>query len=1216
MKTKFRIIIIVICCVSTQLFSQNPDNKVSNLKSSWIGNSFPGGAKWVQHNIQKAQVDANGEIHVYSNWDEARRPGAKYQGIKNPDGSWYGDKIGHQEHEDAFANVSGDKVTIDGVEWYIEGYIDTHRESDPGRLERWGKEVKKSGTEVVISDLEKATSLGIDRLNNLLMVTDDGPTRKTVRFYDTDGQFVKEIGVPGGVWPENVGGDPSMNGVIDTELKFWDLVGCGTDSTGNIIVVMSDIWKQSGVSIKAFNPSGEELLWELHADPFCDVADFDRDVDGTIVYGPMSKFQMDYTKPVGKQYTKVAHTLNPHKYPNDWRLSQEWSNKNLGSSMVRYVQGVKFLYYTGMYGGLHIYKFNPETDGEIAIPSQELFAPGGRNHLDVHDNGDVYELLYTDQRIRKTPALGVDSNGDIIWGAQIIYDRPSEFSRILGCSYVGGPNDEMLVGGFFPGDEDQTGWKHVGKRMVKYANWNANPTMVWSHHFESWYHMDDAVAHRRVNKSMHAVGDYVFVDWGNYNYNGENRQDSPGVIDVFSLNTGEKVGEIFAGPEVMNQSSWHDLLISFHIMQRSNGEYLVLSEENWKSKYLLFQWCPTGNCPENGYIRLNTPIDGAHIAPGDSVSLGVDLNTTLDVLKVEYLADSIVIAEAVVFPYIANYSFTDESIVNLSARFISSKYDTINSINSSRIYVYRPHVDSIIISPRDTTIFIGDSIFISYEAFDQFHFQIETTPSWSVSEGASISEDGWFKSNGEIGDFMIIAFIGSVADTIIIAVNKLDILTIKIYPLEPFMHVERELQLRSFAYDQSGGLVDSVNKFEWQVISGQGDVDEMGLFTAGDTPGMSRVVAIYKEKTDTLSITILPKANWVNKDIGPVGIKGGVLIDDEKDEFTVTASGSDIWGNSDEFHYVFRPLFGDGQISARVDGFNNTHPWTKTGVMIRERISPSSAHVSALITSANGLVSLYRLATGGGSDRSAKLMVEPPYWMKVSRSGNVFTTSESTDGIIWNIVQELYIPMADTVLIGLAATSHDNDSLVTIKYSNVVSSGFDLISLTGITLNMSSIEMYPEEQFQLQVYLLPENTTLPPTIEWSSSDEGVATVDKNGLITAMSEGSVTITATTLDGNHMASCRVHVLLTSVSETYQNLNLKLYPNPLSNGNLTIHVGCETLNAAISVHSIAGQLIYKDNFSGISREISGDLFKKGVYIIALKTNQGTYNKLFIKQ
>ena len=54
------------------------------------------------------------------------------------------------------------------------------------------------------------------------------------------------------------------------------------------------------------------------------------------------------------------------------------------------------------------------------------------------------------------------------------------------------------------------------------------------------------------------------------------------------------------------------------------------------------------------------------------------------------------------------------------------------------------------------------------------------------------------------------------------------------------------------------------------------------------------------------------------------------------------------------------------------------------------------------------------------------------------------------------------------------------------------------------------------ETSQLTYTLTPENPT-NPNIVWISSNEGVATVDENGLVTAIDNGVATITGTTEDG---------------------------------------------------------------------------------------------------
>lgn len=69
------------------------------------------------------------------------------------------------------------------------------------------------------------------------------------------------------------------------------------------------------------------------------------------------------------------------------------------------------------------------------------------------------------------------------------------------------------------------------------------------------------------------------------------------------------------------------------------------------------------------------------------------------------------------------------------------------------------------------------------------------------------------------------------------------------------------------------------------------------------------------------------------------------------------------------------------------------------------------------------------------------------------------------------------------------------------------------------SLNGKSIGIDPDtadNTFKLNMYIYPENAC--QTVTWKSSNEKVATVDENGLITAVALGKSTITATTTDGS--------------------------------------------------------------------------------------------------
>ena len=79
------------------------------------------------------------------------------------------------------------------------------------------------------------------------------------------------------------------------------------------------------------------------------------------------------------------------------------------------------------------------------------------------------------------------------------------------------------------------------------------------------------------------------------------------------------------------------------------------------------------------------------------------------------------------------------------------------------------------------------------------------------------------------------------------------------------------------------------------------------------------------------------------------------------------------------------------------------------------------------------------------------------------------------------------------------------------------------VPATGVTLSESSLVLDVGETAQLTAAVVPEGTT--DGLVWSSADESVATVDANGLVTAVGPGRTVITATA--GSVSAECSVTV-----------------------------------------------------------------------------------------
>src|SRR5262249_7919851 len=108
---------------------------------------------------------------------------------------------------------------------------------------------------------------------------------------------------------------------------------------------------------------------------------------------------------------------------------------------------------------------------------------------------------------------------------------------------------------------------------------------------------------------------------------------------------------------------------------------------------------------------------------------------------------------------------------------------------------------------------------------------------------------------------------------------------------------------------------------------------------------------------------------WDHSDIGNVGYAGDASY--ATGQFTVQASGDDIWNTADAGHIVYLSLNGDGEIKARVVSVQNTDGWAKAGVTFRESLAAGSTHASMFVTPGNGTAFQYRAATSGDSTHTA-----------------------------------------------------------------------------------------------------------------------------------------------------------------------------------------------------------------------------------------------------
>ncbi|PHK09294.1 NHL repeat-containing protein, partial [Nostoc linckia z13] len=460
-----------------------------------------------------------------------------------------------------------------------------------------------------IADIVEPTAIAINPQGKLL-VAENGSLQQIL---------IYEIKDP----PVQIGSFGCKNGIYTgisgeiRDLKLYGITGVGTDASGNIYI-NSNGFNKSGTDLRKFAPSGK-LLWRSLGLIFVDNADADPKTDGVDLFTKQEQYQMDYSKAAGKQWTYKAYTLNPFKYPQDPRL-----HTSPDATFVRRIQGKPFLFLTDMYNSfLQIYRFNPATDGKIAIPAGMFVGTNGadkpfltgnwppyqpqkgewiwrdsngngkfeNNEYDtskdypyiggwwVDSKGDVWKALRTQDGIgiRHYPLQGIDSKGNPIYSYSSMEKQttPKIFNDLRRIEYFP-QTDTMYLSGFTvdrPAFGDDTGV--AGSEIARFDNWSkGNRTPRWRVVIPH-----DTTGKREVSTAaMSVAGDYVFAV-----------TVKTAEVYVYNATTGVQVQKLKPDPEVGSESGWIDIPYGIRAFRRSNGEYLIFVEENWKGKVIMYR---------------------------------------------------------------------------------------------------------------------------------------------------------------------------------------------------------------------------------------------------------------------------------------------------------------------------------------------------------------------------------------------------------------------------------------------------------------------------------------------------------------------------------------------------------------------------------------------------------------------------------------------------
>ncbi len=226
-------------------------------------------------------------------------------------------------------------------------------------------------------------------------------------------------------------------------------------------------------------------------------------------------------------------------------------------------------------------------------------------------------------------------------------------------------------------------------------------------------------------------------------------------------------------------------------------------------------------------------------------------------------------------------------------------------------------------------------------------------------------------------------------------------------------------------------------------------------------------------------------------------------------------------------------------------------------------------------------------------------------------TATVLPETAEDKSVIWSSDNESVATVSDA---GLVTAVDAGTATITVT---TVDGGRTATFVATVIVEVASVELNDDEEtilvgetYTLTATVLPANA-MDKSVTWRTSNETVATVSDQGVITGLVPGQSLITVTTVDGNLQDTFVITVeTILSVAQGIEK-SIVIYPNPATS---SIHVKGVS-NATLEMYDLSGSIVIKDRISQ-SKPFSLSGLKQGVYLVKVIDNENSYQtRLIIK-
>jgi TolB protein len=177
-------------------------------------------------------------------------------------------------------------------------------------------------------------------------------------------------------------------------------------------------------------------------------------------------------------------------------------------------------------------------------------------------------------------------------------------------------------------------------------------------------------------------------------------------------------------------------------------------------------------------------------------------------------------------------------------------------------------------------------------------------------------------------------------------------------------------------------------------------------------------------------------------DVGAPAIAGNAVYNAASQEYTLNASGINMWGKSDQFHFAYRKIQGDFILQARVAFLGTGEAHRKAGWTVRKTLDADSPYIDATIhgdtqSHGDGGARMQYRRNAGDVTEQSPMIGDGADIVQLERRGNVYTVSAAKFGEPYVVQQMTDIDLGDDVYVGLFLCSHNGATMTQAVFSNV-----------------------------------------------------------------------------------------------------------------------------------------------------------------------------------